>query len=135
MSFLRLLTIPSTEVRNFTNFATLRCSRSTSTKPDDTHTWCAGKPLPVAFQRAICEYHREALRSIAKCANLEFVTLGHFSQPQKGGTVCERPSIRTKNPNSWGCARVSRAHPQLFGIFVRIDGRSQTIPPFCTSNF
>ena len=59
-------TVVSPEVGNFTNFATLRCSRSTSTKPDDTQTWCVGKPLPVALQRYICECHRETLRSIAK---------------------------------------------------------------------
>ena len=130
-----IYTVVSPEVRNLRNLATLRCSRSTSTKPDDIHTWCVGKPLPVAFQRAICEYHRETLRSVAKCANLEFVTMSHFSQPQIGAIVCERPSTRTKNPNTWVPAHGSCTGTHISGLFVRIDGRSQTIAPICTSNF
>ena len=110
----------SPEVGIFTKFITLRCSRLTPTKPDDTHTWCVGKPLPVTFQRAICEYHRETLRSIAKCANLEFVTLGHFSQPQKGGIVCERPSTRTKI-RIHGFLRTDLAQGPIYVVYLCVS--------------
>ena len=117
-------TAVSPEVRNLRNLATLRCSRSTSTKPDDTHTWCVGKPLPVAFQHAIFEYHRETLRSVAKCANLEFVTMSHFSQPQIGAIVCERPSIRTNKPRIWVPAQDSCAGTHLSLSVLRPAQRS-----------
>ena len=65
---------PMPEIQTKTKFQapTLRTSQSNSMTTDGGHRWLAGKPLLVAFQRAIYDLHPRSLSSIAKCAKLVF---------------------------------------------------------------
>ena len=66
--------MPEIQNKNKTQTPTFRTSQSNSMTSDGGHNWLVGKPLLVAFQRAISELHLMSPSSIAKCANLGFVT-------------------------------------------------------------